>query len=198
MTIEQIRTTLNNYRPAKLGQLAEKQAAVAMLLTDSASGPEVLFIRRAEYEGDPWSGDVAFPGGGIEADDHGPQQAAEREVWEEIGLQLKPQQCLGQLDDLSGAYLPIQIFCFVYLLPEKPQLQLNGEVVETFWVPLHQLLAPQRRKQASFEYRGTKRSHPIIDLDGYCDRFLWGITYRLFDNFFALFDYPPQSTGKNA
>lgn len=198
MTIEQIRTTLNKHRPVRSGRLAERQASVAMLLTDSVTGPEVLFIRRAEYEGDPWSGDVAFPGGGIEAEDLGPQQAAEREVWEEIGLRLAPQQCLGQLDDLSGAYLPIQIFCFVYLLPEKPQFKLNGEVVATFWVPLAQLLAPQRRKQASFEYRGTKRSHPIIDLDGYSDRFLWGITYRLFDNFFTLLDGLPQPTGINA
>lgn len=198
MTIEQITTTLNRHQPQKLEQLAQKQAAVAMLLTDAATGPEVLFIRRAEYEGDPWSGDVAFPGGGIEAEDNGPQQAAEREVWEEIGLQLSPQHYLGQLDDLSGAYLPIQIFCFVYLLPEKPQLTLNGEVLDTFWVPLDQLLNPQRCKQASFEYRGTTRTHPIVDLGGYCDRFLWGITYRLFENFFSLLDCTPQSTNKNA
>lgn len=194
MTIEQITTILNNYQPQKLEQLSQKQAAVAMLLTDTPAGPEVLFIRRAEYEGDPWSGDVAFPGGGIEAEDNGPQQAAERESLEEIGLQLKPQHYLGQLDDLSGAYLPIQIFCFVYLLPEKPQFKLNSEVVDTFWVPLAQLLDPIRRKQASFEYRGAKRTHPIIDLEGYCDRFLWGITYRLFENFFSLLDNTPQST----
>lgn len=196
MTIEQIQTILGNHQPQKLQHLTNKQAAVAMLLTDTRSGPEVMFIRRAEYEGDPWSGDVAFPGGVIEVADSGPQQAAEREVREEIGLQLKPQQCLGQLDDLSGAYLPIHIFCFVYLLPGKPQLQLNDEVVETFWVPLQQLLNPQRRKDESFEYRGSKRTHPIIDLEGYCDRFLWGITYRLFESFFNLLGCTPQSTSK--
>ena len=198
MTIEQIIAILNNYQPQKLEQLTQKQAAVAMLLTDAPTGPEVLFIRRAEYDGDPWSGDVAFPGGGIEAADSGPQQAAEREAWEEIGLRLNPQYCLGQLDDLSGAYLPIQIFCFVYLLPNKPQLIFNCEVVDAFWVPLASLLDPQRRKQASFEYRGSKRTHPIIDLDGYCDRFLWGITYRLFENFFSLLDNTPQPTSKKA
>lgn len=186
MTIDQIITALRHHSPQAIHTDEQRQAAVAMLLTETERGPEVLFIRRAEYEGDPWSGDVAFPGGGIEATDAGPQQAAEREVMEEIGLRLHSHQCLGQLDDLTGAYLPIRIFCFVYQLSGKPQFKLNGEVLDTFWVPLSQLQNPLRRKQASFEYRGTRRSHPIIDLDGYCDRFLWGITYRLFENFFSL------------
>ena len=198
MTIEQISAALRNRRPQNTAVTMRRHAAVAMLLTDSATGPEVLFIRRAEYEGDPWSGDVAFPGGVIEAEDAGPRQAAEREVLEEIGLQLQPQQLLGQLDGLAGAYLSIHIDCFVYLLPEKPRLRLNGEVVDTFWLPLSELLNPRRRKEASFEYRGQTRTHPIIDLDGYCERFLWGITYRLFENFFALFDIQPQSTSEEA
>jgi 8-oxo-dGTP pyrophosphatase MutT (NUDIX family) len=197
MTIAQIKATLGRHRPQQLRREINRQAAVAMLLTETATGPEVLFIRRADYEGDPWSGDVAFPGGGIEAADQGPQQAAEREVWEEIGLQLQPLQPLGQLDGLSGAYLPIHIYCFVYLLPAKPQFKLNGEVVDTFWVPLAELLNPQRRKEASFEYRGATRTHPIIDLSGYCERFLWGITYRLFENFFSLLGCSPQATSKN-
>ncbi len=198
LTIDQIKNSVGKHRPRSLRQHGSKQASVAMLLCDTANGPEVLFIRRADYAGDPWSGDVAFPGGVIEAEDTGPQQAAEREVAEEIGLQLQTEQYLGQLDDLSGAYLPIQIFCFVYLLEQKPHFQLNGEVVDTFWVPLPELLNPRRRKQASFEYRGSKRTHPIIDLDGYCERFLWGITYRLFENFFSLFDNLPQSTSQKA
>lgn len=169
-----------------------------MLLATGKAGPEVLFIRRAEYDGDPWSGDVAFPGGGIEAADTDAQAAAEREVWEEIGLRLQPEQYLGRLDDLAGAYLPIQVACFVYRLDKKPQLKLNGEVVETFWVPLDELLSPQRHRDETFEFRGSVRTNPIIDLTGYCDRFLWGITYRLFENFFCLLGYQPQSISKKA
>ncbi len=119
LTIDQITARLSNHQPQILEPATAKCAAVAMLLTNTPSGPEVLLIRRAEYEGDPWSGDVAFPGGVIESEDNGPQQAAEREVCEEIGLQLKPQNRIGQLDDLFGAYLPIRISCFVYQLTEK-------------------------------------------------------------------------------
>lgn len=188
LTIKQIKTELQNHQPEALENPQQRQAAVAMLLTQGNAGVELLFVRRAEYEGDPWSGDVAFPGGGIESEDSGPQQAAEREVWEEIGLQLQAEQYLGQLDRLSGAYLPVQISCFVYLLVDKPQLKLNGEVVNTFWVPLNLLLDQERRKQTSFEYRGSTQSHPTIDLDGYCDHFLWGISYRLLENFFTLIE----------
>ena len=65
MQLEQIIHKLSEHQPQQQVLADARQAAVAMLLTDTATGPEVLFIRRAEYEGDPWSGDVAFPGGGI-------------------------------------------------------------------------------------------------------------------------------------
>ena len=199
MTIEEIKIALESRKVATIAKdSGRRQAAVAMLLTMPDTGPEVLFIRRAEYEGDPWSGDVAFPGGGIEAEDADAQAAAVREVWEEIGLKLKAEDYLGQLDDLSGAFLPIHISCFVYLLPNKPEVKLNGEVVATFWMPLAELLNPQRRRKASFDYRGKPLTHPIIDLDGYCERFLWGITYRLFENFFDLLSCLPQTTDRSA
>jgi 8-oxo-dGTP pyrophosphatase MutT (NUDIX family) len=186
LTIEQIHICLKGHRPQTLASGTQRHAAVAMLLTDAEQGPELLFIRRAEFDGDPWSGDVAFPGGGIEPHDAGPQQAAERETREEIGLRLNPQQCLGQLDDLAGAYLPIRISCFVYLLAEKPALKLNGEVVDGFWVPLELLRLPERNREKTFAYRGTNRNHPIIDLNGYTEHFLWGISYRILQQFFKL------------
>lgn len=197
LSLDQIQQDLSSHQPKELSLESSRHAAVAMLLHLGGSGPEVLFIRRNDYAGDPWSGDVAFPGGGLEAQDAGPRQAAERETREEIGLHLQPDEYLGRLDDLTGAYLPVKISCFVYRLSERPQLKLNGEVVDTFWVPLQELRAPERNQQASFEYRGETRSHPIINLDGYCDHFLWGISYRLLQSLLALIDQP-QSTGQKA
>ncbi len=186
LTIEQINLRLSNHRPQSLELATRRHAAVALLLSPGEQGPEVLFIRRAEFAGDPWSGDVAFPGGGLEEQDSGPRQAAERETREEVGLQLEPQQYLGQLDDLAGAYLPVYISCFVYLLEKKPTLKLNGEVVNTFWVPLAILQAPERNQKKTFTYRGSRHTHPIIDLGGYTDRCLWGISYRILQQLFNL------------
>lgn len=188
LDIEQIKNRLSNHNPQLQQEQMQRQAAVAMLLYAGAQGLELLFIRRAEYAGDPWSGDVAFPGGSIESQDRGPRQAAERETQEEIGLHLEAHHYLGRLDDLSGAYLSVQISCFVYQLEEKPELKLNGEVVDAFWVPLTELQNPARCRETSFEYRGSRHTHPIIELDGYSERFLWGISYRLLNSFFILFE----------
>ncbi len=41
----------------------EAFAAVALVLAPGERGARLLFIQRAEFPGDRWSGDVAFPGG---------------------------------------------------------------------------------------------------------------------------------------
>jgi len=188
LTIAQIRTRLASHRPEPVSMAEHRLAGVAMLLREWQQQPQVLFIRRAEYEGDPWSGDLGFPGGGIEPCDENVRAAAERETMEEIGLDLKRHRYLGQSSELAGAYLPVRIFCFVYLLEGEPDFSLNGEVVDTFWVPLTTLLEPQRNRMTSFFYRGAQRQHPVIDLAEWSERPLWGITYRLVQQFLALFD----------
>lgn len=50
--------------------------------------PEVLFIKRASRKGDRWSGHVALPGGGRDAEDADDLTTAIRETREEIGLDL--------------------------------------------------------------------------------------------------------------
>ena len=162
-----------------------RRAAVAMILIGAPQAEELLFIRRADYQGDPWSGDVAFPGGGVEAEDADSRATAERETHEEIGLVLSDEAYLGTLGSIDGAYLPIQISCHLYQLAERPQLVPNNEVVETFYIPLAVLLEAARNQERTFAYRGHHRTHPILDLEGYCERFLWGISYRLLQKFFT-------------
>ncbi len=188
LNIEQIRNRLSDHQPQSLQQESDRHAAVAMLLRENSQQTEVLLIRRAEHDKDPWSGDLGFPGGRIETIDPSPRAAAERETWEEVGLCLNDENYLGQSDDLAGAYLSVHISCFVYQVGMNTQFKLNGEVVGLFWVPIQTLLDPQRNQQLTFFYRGRDRNHPGINLSEWSDRPLWGITYRLLDNFLNLFD----------
>ncbi|MCF6179891.1 MAG: CoA pyrophosphatase [Geopsychrobacter sp.] len=174
--------TLN---PAPQQENPGKQAAVAMILIGAPQATELLFIRRAEYPGDPWSGDVAFPGGGIETQDTDSRATAERETLEELSLRLAPTSYLGPLGTFKGAYLPVSISAHIYQLNTRPALCLNSEVVNAFYVPLALLLDPTRNQSHNFIYRRKNHSHPTIDLDGYCDHFLWGISYRLLQKFFV-------------
>jgi 8-oxo-dGTP pyrophosphatase MutT (NUDIX family) len=162
-----------------------RRAAVAMILIGAPQAEELLFIRRAHYQGDPWSGDVAFPGGGVEARDTDSRATAERETCEEIGLVLPDEAYLGMLGSINGAYLPVSIACHLYQLAERPTLESNHEVFETFFIPLSVLLEPERNQEHNFEYRGEQHTHPTIDLEGYCEHFLWGISYRLLQKFFV-------------
>ena len=66
-----------------------RQAATALVLrprTDDAL--ELLFIKRAEWAGDPWSGQVAFPGGRHEPHDPDLLTTSVRETQEETGIDL--------------------------------------------------------------------------------------------------------------
>ena len=65
-------------------------------------------------------------------------------------------------------------------------------------MPVRTLLDPQRNQKLTFFYRGEDRKHPGIKLSEWSERPLWGITYRLLDNFFNLFDLSftyPESLG---
>ena len=121
-----------------------RRAAVACLLRQSPGGVECFFIIRAAHPGDPWSGDVAWPGGRVEAGETD-LQAAIRETREEVGLHLDEScyKLLGPLDDRPAvrkkgrATLVVRTFVFLQLAAETAPLELQPkEVAAAWWVPL--------------------------------------------------------------
>ena len=72
-------------------------------------GLELLVIRRAENEYDPWSGHMALPGGGYEPGDCSVYDTARRETLEEISIDLDESQFLGRLDDVGPRRMPGQL-----------------------------------------------------------------------------------------
>lgn len=114
---------------------------------------EVLYVRRAEREGDPWSGQVSFPGGKQEEIDRGSDlTTAVRETREEIGVDLSSSrfECLGQINDRSaysrGAEIDLSISAFVFQdklhTEEDLALRLNvSEISGARWVPSSELIS---------------------------------------------------------
>ncbi|MFL5555271.1 MAG: NUDIX hydrolase, partial [Gemmatimonadaceae bacterium] len=100
---------------------------------------ELLFIKRAEYPGDPWSGQIAFPGGREESRDGSLAETAIRETREETGIDLAREGLmLGSLDDLrprTTRLPPVVVRPFVALLDRQDPLMLSNEVALAFWVP---------------------------------------------------------------
>jgi len=159
----------------------EKHAAVAAVLRDGPDGAEVLLIRRAEHELDPWSGHMAFPGGRFDPDDVDLLTTALRETREEVGIDLRTHGCLlGPLDRVPaiarGKRVGMTIAPFVFALEKSGEISPNQEVVETIWAPLAALARGENATSVSFEYEGQNLSLPGWDVDG---RVVWGLTYRM-------------------
>lgn len=162
-------------------------AAVALIIRETTSGLQLLFMQRAENEKDPWSGNISFPGGKVENDDRDPRTAAERETWEEVGIDLGNAHYLGRLPDRTGAYIPILVSCFMYLLVEAGPLRLlKEEVQDAFWVPLADLTDPSRQGEKIVRFAGQSMLRPGISLPHPGEPVLWGLTHLLLMDFITL------------
>lgn len=163
-----------------------RRAAVALVIAPDEAGPELLLIKRAEWEGDPWSGQVALPGGRKEPGDPTLWHTAARETWEETGLQLlRTARLLGTLDELyprNPALPEIVVRPHVAILGEKPQLRLNEEVAAAFWAPLESLRSPSSTFEATVHVRGSDRRVQGIRHGEYT---IWGMTEQILRGLFA-------------
>ncbi|MGI9594688.1 MAG: NUDIX hydrolase [Acidimicrobiales bacterium] len=169
------------------------KAAVAAVFraAEPAIGTELLFIQRATKPTDPWSGQMAFPGGRKEDRDPSPQATAARETSEEVGLQLDPGSYIGSLTELDGGRannrrIIVSAHAF-WLDGPRPRLQPNHEVADALWVPLAHLADTKR--YIDYEYPLTESLFPGIMLDRQ-GQVIWGLTLRLLSDLFARFDHP--------
>jgi 8-oxo-dGTP pyrophosphatase MutT (NUDIX family) len=158
-----------------------RYAAVAAVLR-YGSEPEVLLIRRTEAPGDPWSGQMAFPGGRREAGDPDLVATAIRETEEEVGVDLsRGAELLGRLDDVQATArarrLNMVIVPHVFVLREPVTLRLSSsEVDEALWAPLGPMLRGETATTRAWEYAGHR-----LNLPGYQvgPHIVWGLTYRM-------------------
>jgi len=188
LDLARIRARIEAHRPTLATPTAEAPmlAAVALVFHQPAGGePELLFIERARKDSDPWSGQMAFPGGRRDPGDPDIAATASRETLEEVGVQLE--RPIGRLDDFSGSRNPrvgaLVVSPFVYLAHERPSLVPNVEVQSTVWIPVPWLLHPDSSFDYRFEREEFTGTFPAIRYDRYT---VWGLTYRILGNLFAV------------
>lgn len=168
-----------------------KRAAVNLIVDDvSFDTAAVLMIQRARYEGDPWSGHMAFPGGRQEKVDISTLETAKRETFEELGFDMDAPisrrldlRFLGRLSDRyarqRGNPIHLVITPYVFSLRQRPALTLNYEVADTFWIPLKYFADFRERKQFSFSYAGKKIALPCYQYGE--EQRVWGLSLEMID-----------------
>jgi 8-oxo-dGTP pyrophosphatase MutT (NUDIX family) len=148
-----------------------RPAAVLIPVVEHAE-PTVLLTQRAAHLNDH-AGQIAFPGGKIDATDASPLDAALREAEEEIGLDREFIEPIGYLD-LYATGFGFRILPTVARVKPGFKLRINtSEVDDAFEVPLAFLMDPANHQLHSKEFRGMERSYYAMPFE---ERYIWGAT----------------------
>lgn len=142
--------------------------------------PMVLLTQRAVHLPDH-AGQIAFPGGKIDATDETPLAAALREADEEIGLSTEYIEPIGYLD-LYLTTLGYRIMPTLARVHPGFSLTLNrSEVDDTFEVPLAFLMEAANHQRHSREWQGMTRTYYAIPFG---ERYIWGVTAGILRNLY--------------
>ena len=170
---EQIEKVLRNREKERITGRDLKASAVLIPLFYNQGQYHILFTERSE-EVVFHKGQVCFPGGTQEPSDSSLLQTAVRESQEEIGLEAKDIEILGELDDMITVTSNYVISPFVAFVPYPHSLKTNGkEVRGVFSVPLPFLMDEVNFKQDSYAYE-------------YEGHIIWGATARILRQLIAL------------
>lgn len=149
-----------------------KDAAVLVPVIDDGDEARVIFTQRTKTLRNH-SGQISFPGGGIDAQDRSPEEAALRETEEEIGMSRRFIETVGRMPDyISGTGFRIKPVLAVV----RPGFTLTpnpAEVDEVFEVPLSFLMDPANHSRGSRMFQGRERFFYEMP---YGERYIWGIT----------------------
>jgi len=157
-----------------------RRSAVLVLFGEGAQGPDVLLIERSAHMRSH-AGQPAFPGGGIDADDDGPEAAALREAHEETGLDPGGVDVLRVLPELwlppsGNAVTPVLAW---WRKPTDVQPD-DREVAAVARVPIEALTDPANRLQIRHP---NGMAGPAFEV---ADMLVWGFTAGVLDRLLVL------------
>ena len=181
MVADKIANILNSRAPKDLTHFRYKLAAVLMPIQEREDGDHLVLTKRAE-ELNHHRGQIAFPGGRVDAGDHDELEAALRESNEEIGIDPSDVRVLGRLDQVTAAY-DFVVTPFVGIIPAAYEFRLNPlETAAVFSVPIAALLEP---KCVAIADHLSSHGEPVYHF--YFDSWdIWGATARIIVQFLDL------------
>lgn len=156
-----------------------KLAGVSVII-DAGDKARTLLIKRAERTGDPWSGQVAFPGGKMQGGDGSVLHTAIRETLEEVGVDLaRNAEFLGYLGSFRTHVGSMGVVPSVFKLKARVKVTPNEEVSDFKWVAFESFLERGSASTFSFEARDARLEMPAYRVEGYV---IWGLTFRIIES----------------
>ncbi len=191
-TLELFIDAFRKYKSTKIpDRRSLARAGVAGILKyDDERGICVMLVKRADRDGDPWSGHMAFPGGRMEKTDRNIYKTTTREVMEETGMALvKDARYIGRLSDLMARThdrkAQMVLTAFVFYLKNRPDWRLKkDELKERIWVPLDFFVDPVNRQEMNYKVGDNNLNLPCYYYDG---RRIWGLTLVLIDELVTIY-----------
>ncbi|HEY8710027.1 MAG TPA: CoA pyrophosphatase [Burkholderiaceae bacterium] len=161
--------------------LAQASVLVPIVTRDR---PTVILTERTTHLS-THSGQVAFPGGKRDESDTDAAHTALREAHEEIGLEHRFVDVIGEMPTYTTGSQFI-ITPVVALVRPEHVLKLNAyEVADAFEVPLEFLMNPAHHHRHVLEWEGVRREwFSMPYMDGRTERFIWGATAAMLRNFY--------------
>ncbi|SJZ83462.1 CoA pyrophosphatase [Consotaella salsifontis] len=164
--------TLNPSLNGLIDRASARAAAVLIAVVDRGEAASVLLTKRTAHLRQH-SGQIAFPGGGIEPGDASPEAAALREAQEETGLDPAFVETLGRLPRyFTGSGFQIT----PVLAVARPGFTLTrneDEVDDIFEVPLGFLMTVANHRKESRVWNGQERFFYEMP---YGPHRIWGVT----------------------
>lgn len=179
----------HRWTPESLGEarMTDKPlalAAVLIPLVARSNGLNVLLTQRTSHLSSH-SGQIAFPGGKVDAHDANAQATALREAEEEIALAPDRVDVLGTFPTYTSgsAYIITPV---VGLLRDGFSVAANpDEVADIFEVPLAFLMDPANHRRHAVDWAGQRREWLSMPYNGAgTERFIWGVTASMLRNFY--------------
>lgn len=156
--------------------LASVPAAVLVGITDRPDPGVILTVRREHLR--THAGQVAFPGGRIDPGEDS-VEAALREAWEELGLDLGAAEIVGAIDPYRTVTGYVVTPVLAVVQPDQPLSPHEHEVADWFEAPLAFVLDPTNQQYKSALFQGRERHYYEIMWGEWR---IWGATASMIVN----------------
>jgi len=185
LTEDEILQRLQRFAHPKYSELLQpgvkkplRPAAVLIPLMRYGEAWHILYTRRTDIV-EHHKGQVSFPGGATDPEDHSPEDTALRETEEEIGVRRSDVRILGRL----GQMITISNFVVtpvVGVVPWPYGYKVHTvEVGRVFSMPLAWLATRDNWQ----EFVRSETGHTVITYFPFDGELLWGATARMTVNF---------------